>query len=117
MEVRYDSDQDLTLTLTREEEKDLTSRLTEEFHETFIRGTSSVLGVYVYLAHSMDSSGILKNSRDLDGMGRIVIPEPGTPDPWLINLSDKGIEHLRNGWNYGVRYNGSNKLFVRAKEF
>ena len=117
MKVRYDSSQDITLRLTKEEEKDLTEKLTEEFHDTFIRGVSHDLQAYVYLAHSRDNSGILKNSRDLDGRtGRILIPEPGTPDAWLINLSDEGIRHLRSGWNYGVRYNGSSKLFIMVED-
>lgn len=117
MEVRYDSGQDLTLILSREEKRDLTEKLTGEFHEASIKGVSHDLKAYLYLAYSRDNSGIFKNSRNLDGkMGKIAIPKPGTPDAWLINLSDEGIRHLRSGWNYGVRYNGSSKLFIRVRE-
>jgi len=118
MDVRYDSCQDITLILTEEEKIILTEKFTAEFYENPIRGSSSALQANIYLAHSMDNSGIFKNSNNLDGRGRILIPNPDLrADPWLINLSDEGIRHLRNGWNYGIRYNGSNKLFIRVTEF
>ncbi len=120
MEVRYDSDQDLTLILAKEEEILLIREQTGDFFNNPLKGVCKTLEAYVFLAYSLDksnilTSNILTSAKNMEGLGKILIPDPALRGhPWLINLSDEGIKHLRSGWDYGIRYNGSNKLFIKG---
>lgn len=121
MEVKYDDSQDLTLILTQEEKRLLLGKRTADFWENPLIGSSNILKARVYLANSYDSYGVLcsMNARDLDArIGAIVIPDSENKGyPWLINLSKKGAKHLEEGWEPSIRYNGSNKLFIKVTNF
>ena len=115
MEVKYDQSQDITLILNKVNKALLTKEKTKDFFESPLKGFSKTLEAYVFLAYSSDSSGVFSEAEDMERMGRIVIPEPDEKgSPWLINLSDEGIRHLGNGWNHGIRYDGSSKLFIQV---
>jgi len=121
MKVRYDEGRDLTLTLTDEENEMLFSGPTMFFddmhvgseelvdgrHYILLRGIIRGLGEYVFLGCSKE---VLGGASDF-GMGKIVIPDGGT---WLINLNDEGLRHYKDGWESGVRYDGSHKLFIKG---
>ena len=49
-------------------------------------------------------------------MGRIIIPlNDDKESPWLIGLSEEGLNYLKNGWPEGINYNDSSKLFIKLK--
>ncbi|MDD5700139.1 MAG: hypothetical protein PHH00_03020 [Candidatus Nanoarchaeia archaeon] len=113
MNVIYDRSQDLTLTLSKEEKRLLVQRKTRDFYDNPLRGICPELEAYVYLAYSFDEGHCLANAEDIEGLGRIHVPHADFPKyPWLVNLSGRGVRFLEQGWNHGVRYNGSNKLFI-----
>jgi len=118
MDVKYDSVQDLTLTLSWNEWALLLGRKTRHFYDNSVRGVSSELEAYVFLAYSYDDGHFFANAGNIDNnLGQILIPNADfLRNPWLVNLSDKGVRFLLNGWPHGARYNGSSKLFIRAWE-
>jgi hypothetical protein len=121
MKVKYDSDQDITLRLTEEEHRAILSGPTQNFYalhvasgnKILLKGTSRELRIFFFLGYSLES---MLSGQELDNeMGTISIPNPMRSEdmfPWIINLSQKGIEHYKKGWPYGVRYEGSHKLFI-----
>ncbi|MFH1310973.1 MAG: hypothetical protein ABIH65_01050 [Nanoarchaeota archaeon] len=120
MKVIYDSAQDLTLMINKIDKILLLKEKTRNFFDLSLKGFSKTLEAYVFLAYTLDEARVLyiENSRAIENMGRIVIPEPDNKGlPWLIGLSDEGKAFLEDGWNYGIRYNGSNKLFIKVPEF
>ena len=125
LQVVYDQAQDLTLVLNKVDKILLLSEKTKCFYDCALRGFCKTLEANVFLAYTSDTDGIIyftENSyaisRDLEGMGRIVIPNPeNRGSPWLIGLSDNGKDFLGRGWPFGIRYNGSNKLFIKVNEF
>jgi hypothetical protein len=118
MNVRYNSVLDLTLTLRWDERVWLLDRKTRHFHDHSLRGVVPELDAYLFLAHSFDDGHLLANAEEIgNNLGRILIPSADLPkSPWLINLSDKGVKFLENEWPYGVRYDGSHKLFIFGGE-
>ena len=124
LQVIYNQARDLTLILNRVDKILLTKEKTINFLDLALRGFCRALEAYVFLAYSRDISGVLyipRNSsstaNDLERMGRIVIPGPEDKgNPWLIGLSNEGVKFLEDGWPYGIRYNGSNKLFIKVTE-
>lgn len=131
MKIRYDEAQDLTLLLTEEEEEALLKGPTEHFcemhqsserlaedglHYILLRGLCRELGAYVYLGYSRDKDNIFREALSMDGHGKILIPDPNYSElPWDINLSEKGIQHYRKGWEFGIRYDEEHKLFIRKE--
>jgi hypothetical protein len=113
MEGRIDASQDLTLIITRKEKIEL-SQETSEFFESPLRGLLKESPSYIYLAYSHDKAGVLEEGEDFE-MGKILLPQlPG--DAWLINLNERGLNHLEKGWDYGVRYDNKSKLFIKIKQ-
>ncbi len=131
MEVRYDPSQDITLILTAEESSILrtahptnyysdihvsSTKVDPATHKHYLRfkGLCKGLCAYFLLGYSKDNKGIFENASELDNdIGKILIPDPNEKgSSWMINLSIEGLNYLKRGWPYGVRYNGSNKLFV-----
>lgn len=129
MEVKYDSSQDITLILENEEVEALAKGPTEYFSEIhttskpkgkeercyiLLRGLCKELGVYFFLGYSRDLEGIFEDVTDMEGFGKILIPDT-EEFPWYINLSQEGYEHFQRGWPNGIRYDGSNKLFIKRR--
>ncbi|MDD5192127.1 MAG: hypothetical protein PHH54_00880 [Candidatus Nanoarchaeia archaeon] len=130
MQVKYDNDQDITLFLTAEESNALEKGPTKHFADIhnssknldkdgkgyiLLRGTCMELRTYFFLGYGKDPGGFFKNASDMEGLGKILIPESENSS-WYINLSEKGFEHFQKGWPHGIRYNGSNKLFIKKEE-
>ena len=129
MEVKYDSSNDITLVLEDEEVNALQRGPTKYFYELntpseaknqderyyiLLKGLCRELGVFFFLGYSDDSEGSFEDAMDMEGFGRISIPDT-KEYPWCINLSQRGYEHFQNGWSNGVRYDGSNKLFIKRR--
>jgi len=117
MEVKYDSSNDITLVLEDEEVNALQRGPTKYFYERYyilLKGLCRELGVFFFLGYSDDSEGSFEDAMDMEGFGRISIPDT-KEYPWCINLSQRGYEHFQNGWSNGVRYDGSNKLFIKRR--
>jgi len=117
MKVKYDKSQDLTLIITNEEKRGLLEHKIRDIYSNPIKGKCLELEAYVFLAYSEDKAGILSNANNLDGKGKILIPKSSiSGDPWIINLSEKGKDYLETGWQNGIRYDGSSKLFIKTEE-
>lgn len=130
MEVKYDSSQDITLILEDEEVKALQRGPAEHFYKVhtssegknqdgryyiLLKGLCRELGVFFFLGYSDDPDRSFENAMDMEGFGRISIPDT-KEYPWLINLSQEGYEHFQRGWPNGIRYDGSSKLFIKRRE-
>ncbi len=130
MQGRIDSNQDITLILTPEEDR-IFSQLrkpTEHFgdihnfarirvdskHYTLFRATLKDRNTYVYLGYSSDKGGIFREAMDIERIGKIILPEDEN-SPILINLCEDGMRHYNAGWKHEVRYDGEHKLFIKRE--
>lgn len=132
MRFEYDQSQDITLILTNEEQEKLFQGPTKNFsdihissqtidkktknHYILLKGLGLDLQTYLFLGYSSDKEHIFDNAHKIENIGRMIIPAgENSGEPWLINLSQEGIEYLRKGWLAGQRYNGSSKLFIKGE--
>ena len=127
MEIKYDQSHNLTLFLSREEDKMLIdlqrpTRYFEDIHilpdeiepgtieiEIPFKGVSYKLKTHIYLGYSHDKEKIFKDANRLKRLGKISISSP-----WEINLSKRGIQYYKEGWPQGIMYNKTNKLFIKG---
>ena len=132
MKIRYDPSQDITLFLSEEEHEVLLSLKgpTKAFHDIHtvpykieprtkeieipFKGISHELKAYIFLGYSHNKNEVFENADKLeDRLGEISISSLDSY-PWKINLSKKGVKYYQEGWSHGMRYNGTNKLFIKG---
>lgn len=129
MEVRYDKCRDITLKLREEEIKKLLSGPTEYFFDmhnpknidpktgedhSLLTGISKESKTKFFLGYCSDKGGLFENAVRIDNnFGKILIPDASELKwPWLINLSEQGVEYFKIGWPMGILYKENSKLII-----
>ena len=127
MRTRYDQSQDITFFLTSEETEEILKGPTPNFldihkcsqkldsrgqHYLFL-WTISAEGSF-YLGYSLEEE-MFEGGLDMEGMGKILMPNEER-ECWMVNLSTRGVEHLKRNWPQSLRYDGTHKLFILQEE-